>query len=169
LLVTTADYQLANTARMAAVEVRRTVDKFSPSTIWFQGHWGFQYYAAAQGMTAFDMRYSQIKPGDLMVIPKGNYVSVIPSDMIEPTAAVDATHPRIQTRDLMVIPRVDTGPAIIPSDTIESVATVRELPCRWISTMNMSLRAGFYSDFFWGPLPFAFGSVRPEEYRILRF
>jgi 4-amino-4-deoxy-L-arabinose transferase-like glycosyltransferase len=131
LLVTQADYQLANTARTAAAEVRQTLGK--SSRIWFQGHWGFQYYAQAQGLSAFDLRYSQVRPGDLMVIPGNN-----------------------------------TNRVVIPSDTIEPVATIRERPCPWLSTMNMALLAGFYSS-IWGPLPFAFGLVPPEEYRIVRF
>jgi len=131
LLVTRADYQLANTARTAAAEVRQTLGKSSP--IWFQGHWGFQYYAEAQGLTAFDNTYSRIKPGDLMVIPTDN-----------------------------------TNVLNVPSDRTESVGVIREIPCPWLSTMDVALGAGFYSD-RWGRLPFVFGPARAQEYRLVRF
>ena len=37
----------------------------------------------------------------------------------------------------------------------------------WISTMNLSVGAGFYSS-VWGPLPFAFGPVQPETFLLFR-
>jgi hypothetical protein len=37
------------------------------------------------------------------------------------------------------------------------------MPCPWLSTMQKQMGAGFYSD-VWGPLPFAFGFVPPEQY-----
>lgn len=131
LLVTKADYQLANTARTAAIEVRHKLDRSVP--IWFSGHWGFQYYAQAEGFKAFDLkRYSEIKSGDFMVIPSNN------TNVFAPTGAV------------------------------EFVETIRELPCSWLSTANKTLGAGFYSSRT-GAVPFAFGRVPPEEYRIVRF
>jgi 4-amino-4-deoxy-L-arabinose transferase-like glycosyltransferase len=133
LLVAQADYQLANTARTAATEIRRKLDRYSPSTIWFQGHWGFQYYAQAQGLTPFDRKHSQIKSGDFMVVPLNN-----------------------------------TNVREVTSSGIESVEVIREIPCRWLSTINAASGAGFYSS-VWGPLPFAFGPVPPEDYQIVRF
>jgi 4-amino-4-deoxy-L-arabinose transferase-like glycosyltransferase len=133
LVVAQADYQLANTARTAAAEIRRKLNSFPPSAIWFQGHWGFQYYAQVQGMAPLDRKNSQIKRGDLVVIPLSN-TNVVP----------------------------------VPSYGIEPVEVIREIPCRWLSTMNATLGAGFYSS-VWGPLPFAFGPVPPEEYQIVRF
>jgi 4-amino-4-deoxy-L-arabinose transferase-like glycosyltransferase len=131
LLVTRADYQLASTARAAAKEVRQKLDRSLP--IWFQGHWGFQYYAQAEGFKAFDeKRYSEIKPGHLMVIPSNN------------------------------------TNIVVPAGATEFVETIRELPCSWLSTMNKALSAGFYSSGA-GPVPFAFGRVPPEDYRIVRF
>jgi hypothetical protein len=89
-------------------------------------------------LTPFDIKYSQIKPGDFMIIPNNNYNVVV-----------------------------------IPSRLIESVKTILEFPCSWISTMNGRLGTGFYSFQYgtnpWLPLPFAFHSVQPEEYRIERF
>jgi hypothetical protein len=70
LLVSFADYQLANSARAAATTIK---EKFrGAATIWFQGHWGFQYYAQENGLRAFDSNHSQVRPGDLMVLPFNN-------------------------------------------------------------------------------------------------
>jgi len=167
LLVTWADYQLANTARTAVAEVRQMFGKSSP--IWFQGHWGFQYYAEKQGLSAFDLRYSQIQPGELMVIPRSNTnLVLIPSDIMKSVATSDEKYSSVRPSDLMVAPRAYTRPVVIPAESIETVATIHKLPCSWITTMNSTVGAGFYSD-PWGPFPFVFGPVPPEEYRIVRF
>jgi len=73
----------------------------------------------------------------------------------------------------MVSPNNNYDVGVIPSHMIESVRTIREFPCSWISTMNAAVGAGFYSFRYgtnpWLPLPFVFHSVQPEEYRIERF
>lgn len=38
-------------------------------TVWFEGHWGFQYYMEKLGAKALDMAHPQVKPGDIIVIP----------------------------------------------------------------------------------------------------
>jgi len=41
-----------------------------------------------------------------------------------------------------------------------------ELPvCSWATTMRAECGAGFYSD-LWGPLPFVFGPVPAEQYKV---
>lgn len=72
LLVSFADYQLANSARAAAVTIKEKFGVTSGATAWFQGHWGFQYYAEANGLRAYDWTRSQLQPGDLMVLPFNN-------------------------------------------------------------------------------------------------
>ena len=37
----------------------------------------------------------------------------------------------------------------------------------WLATMNLSLRAGFYTA-IWGPLPYAIGKVPPELYQVYK-
>lgn len=90
LLVSLADYQLANSARAAATTIK---DKFGNSparTIWFQGHWGFQYYAQANGFRAFDSMHSQTRPGDLIVLPANNTnLKPIPPDSVERVATIE--------------------------------------------------------------------------------
>jgi 4-amino-4-deoxy-L-arabinose transferase-like glycosyltransferase len=81
LLVTLADYQLANSARAAAITIKEKFGGSPSKTIWFQGHWGFQYYAEANGLHAYDSKQSQVGAGDLMVLPFNNTNLVpIPKD-----------------------------------------------------------------------------------------
>lgn len=63
-----ADYSLAQTARSSASTV---IKKYSGEgrTVWFQGHWGFQYYMEEGGAKPIDFRRSFIAPGDIIVTP----------------------------------------------------------------------------------------------------
>jgi 4-amino-4-deoxy-L-arabinose transferase-like glycosyltransferase len=99
LLVSLADYQLANSARAAAMTIKGTFSNSSAATVWFQGHWGFQYYAQASGLRAFDSAHSQVLPGDLMVLPFNNTNLIpIPKDRAE----------RLTVIELPVFPCVST-------------------------------------------------------------
>jgi 4-amino-4-deoxy-L-arabinose transferase-like glycosyltransferase len=66
-----ADYRLAVAVRQCAREVAA---KGQPpgGTLWFQGHWGFQYYMESSGASAFDFKTSAPKDGDLVAIPANN-------------------------------------------------------------------------------------------------
>lgn len=68
LYVGWADYCLAKTGKTAAnYYAALTAD--DDATIYFQGHWGFQYYMQEHGMTYFDEEVSP-KKGDLIVLPR---------------------------------------------------------------------------------------------------
>jgi hypothetical protein len=71
LFVSWADYRLAGTARSVAAEIHEKYGS-DPGRLWFQGHWGFQYYMEARGARAFDRQASRPTPGDFMVVPKNN-------------------------------------------------------------------------------------------------
>ncbi len=71
LAVTWADFRLAETTREAATAIARAYGN-SARPVWFQGHWGFQYYMEKNNGIAYDRKYSIIQPGDLMVIPENN-------------------------------------------------------------------------------------------------
>jgi 4-amino-4-deoxy-L-arabinose transferase-like glycosyltransferase len=71
LLVTWADYRMANAAREAAAEIV-AASAGHPGKLWFQGHWGFQYYMEAAGARAVDFSHEDCKPGDLIVNPNNN-------------------------------------------------------------------------------------------------
>jgi len=62
------DYIWANTNRSEAIEMRQQYAHDS-GTLWFQGHWGFQYYMEANGGKAMDYEKTKVNVGDIVVIP----------------------------------------------------------------------------------------------------
>ena len=70
-LVARADFLFAVAARQSAWQAS---DRFGHSrhTLWFQGHWGFQYYLAELGGQALDMQHPGFRNGDVMVVPLNN-------------------------------------------------------------------------------------------------
>ena len=72
LLVCWADCTLANTARTAAGVINEKLENRSDGAIWFQGHWGFQYYMEAGGGRALDFKRSKPLPGDIIIVPSNN-------------------------------------------------------------------------------------------------
>jgi hypothetical protein len=128
LLVVWSDYRLADTARRAA-DVISAQYADNPGSLWFQGHWGFQYYMEEKGGKPFNALHLTMSPGDIVVAPHNNYFNFL-----------------------------------VPRELLGFVETTRFASFRWLSTMSDSVRAGFYSEEKWGPLPFAFGHVSDEEY-----
>jgi len=41
-------------------------------TLWFQGHWGFQYYMQEAGAKPIDFDDTTLEPGDVVVVPINN-------------------------------------------------------------------------------------------------
>ena len=81
--VVRADYLWADTVRQEAVEIS-TLYKNDFSTLWFQGHWGFQYYMEMHGGKALDRKNSLIARGDRVVTPSNNTnVIPLPEDLFE--------------------------------------------------------------------------------------
>jgi 4-amino-4-deoxy-L-arabinose transferase-like glycosyltransferase len=71
LLVARADAALAASARTAAETILRAHDS-RPGTVWYQGHWGFQYYMDLGGAKAVDFDHPVLATGDVMIIPANN-------------------------------------------------------------------------------------------------
>ena len=71
LLVAQADFQLATADRKGAEEI---CAKYAahPGKIWFEGHWGFQYYMQSLGAWPVDIYNSQLHPGDILVLGFSN-------------------------------------------------------------------------------------------------
>jgi 4-amino-4-deoxy-L-arabinose transferase-like glycosyltransferase len=71
LAVTWADAGFAETGRTGA---RMIHDKHAASSnaVWFQGHWGFQYYMQQLGAKAVDVRNFRVAPGDIVAVPTTN-------------------------------------------------------------------------------------------------
>jgi hypothetical protein len=70
ILVARADQQQASSAREAATRVAATLEHQSRA-VWFQGHWGFQYYGQLLGLLPLDFRHPSVHVGDLIVKPDG--------------------------------------------------------------------------------------------------
>lgn len=68
-LVTWGDFGLANVSRIAATEIH---EKYSNRNLWFEGHWGFQYYMERHGARPLDVQRSEPVASDLIVIPITN-------------------------------------------------------------------------------------------------
>ena len=67
--VTRADANLANAGRTAAAQFSQPVGS-SHSTVYFEGHWGFQYYLEPSGARPADLRNSPFHAGDVLIIPE---------------------------------------------------------------------------------------------------
>ncbi len=81
LAVAAADTSLANAQRQAAA---RILAAYPNQRIWFQGHWGFQYYMEKGGALAVDYARSRLAPGDLLVIPRNNTNIKVPPTGFRP-------------------------------------------------------------------------------------
>lgn len=69
--VTAADYSFAAAPQVAARAVHSAYDGKN-QRLWFQGHWGFQYYMEKDGATALDLQHLQLTQGDYIAMPSDN-------------------------------------------------------------------------------------------------
>lgn len=93
-LVVCADARQAANARTAARLLHEQLDRRTP-TLWFQGHWGFQYYMEAGGARPLDRLTPRFRPGDYLVLPTHNTcVWDIPPQMVDYKGNIEipATH-----------------------------------------------------------------------------
>jgi 4-amino-4-deoxy-L-arabinose transferase-like glycosyltransferase len=132
LLVARADFLLARAVRESARETCSEL-RARGRTLWFEGHWGFQYYMEKYGAMAIDLANPALEPGDTFVVPANN------ANLH--SAKLDATKPR---------------------------AIITEPKSRFLATVDGPAGAGFYASLN-GPLPFAFGSVPPEQIAVFTF
>lgn len=69
--VARADAELAHSGRRAAEMIReRTTGQ--GNAVWFEGHWGFQYYMESWGAQPLDLENPQASPGDFIAMPENN-------------------------------------------------------------------------------------------------
>jgi 4-amino-4-deoxy-L-arabinose transferase-like glycosyltransferase len=71
LLVAWSDFLSAAAARQCALQTRERCER-GGRTLWFEGHWGFQYYLAELGGQALDLRRSVPADGDFLAVPLNN-------------------------------------------------------------------------------------------------
>lgn len=69
LLAAQADRARADAARDAA---RGLWEDWRGRRLWFQGHWGFQWYLQEAGALPLDQRGSDVAPGDRIAVPLNN-------------------------------------------------------------------------------------------------
>jgi hypothetical protein len=69
--VTVADYFLAVAPEVAARAIHPVYGDGS-HRLWFQGHWGFQYYMEKNGAVALDMQHLKLTAGDYIAMPSNN-------------------------------------------------------------------------------------------------
>jgi hypothetical protein len=70
-LTAQSDFLLAVATRQSARLA--CADYKSPAgNLWFQGHWGFQYYMDQAGAWAMDSKHLRLKPGDTIALPMNN-------------------------------------------------------------------------------------------------
>lgn len=83
--VAAADCRQANTARGAAREFGQRY-LGGPGTLWFESHWGFQYYMEKFGATPVNARDQQFASGDVIVIPANGVftISIAPDRVFTP-------------------------------------------------------------------------------------
>ena len=80
LWITAGDSELANSERSAAALVyHKTLNE--GRTVWFVGHWGFQYYLESLGVAPLDLTAPQAHSGDFVVIAENNshFAAVLPA------------------------------------------------------------------------------------------
>ena len=66
-----AEYQIARADRDCAQHVWAKYGH-DGKRLWFEGHWGFQYYLQGLGGTPVDVMHSPVAPGDHLAIPSNN-------------------------------------------------------------------------------------------------
>jgi len=62
-----ADYELAGIYRDMARYVEKTVSREKKASVYFTGHWGFQYYMEKKGFLAYSQGSNDLKPDDLLI------------------------------------------------------------------------------------------------------
>jgi hypothetical protein len=88
LLAAQGDWQLANSAREAALLIHRQWGTRS-DPIYFEGHWGFQYYMEQLGAKPLILDPLRLPPHAIVVMPENNTCWVdLPANQIEPLAEV---------------------------------------------------------------------------------
>jgi len=130
MIIAYADYTQANLYRTAAHHLRTNFSG-PKHTLWYQGHWGFQYYMDEIGAkhTSFD--------------------------------GID-----VSDGDYFVSPYYNTAMHNLHTSVVRSHWDLKMPQFPWLTAWNPQTGAGYYAD-SWGPLPFVFTRVPPEQFVIV--
>ncbi|MFC1844667.1 glycosyltransferase family 39 protein [Thermodesulfobacteriota bacterium] len=71
MIIGLADMSLANNQKIAASIIHDKYGK-NQGIVWYQGHWGFQYYMDSYGFHAVDFRHFAPGQGDFLIMPINN-------------------------------------------------------------------------------------------------
>jgi hypothetical protein len=71
LMVAWGDFSLAGAGRDAASQIAGELAGRG-GTVWFEGHWGFQYYMEQQGARPVDLLHPKWQTGDFVILPSNN-------------------------------------------------------------------------------------------------
>jgi len=89
LLVTWSDFTLANIQKVAATQIKNRYADIK-QTVWYEGHWGFQYYMDDIGFKAIDFTASDLALGDIIVLPQNNvHIIALPNRAVEHSAIIE--------------------------------------------------------------------------------
>jgi 4-amino-4-deoxy-L-arabinose transferase-like glycosyltransferase len=72
LAAAVSDAELASSARKAAELVHNQSSPGGAANIFFEGHWGFQYYMQSYGAQPVDVQTFRFTPGIVIVVPQNN-------------------------------------------------------------------------------------------------
>lgn len=78
LIVAFADFSFARAVRNVAEQAGAKYGQ-GPNKLWFQGHWGFQYYMERAGASPVDFKSSPLNFGDVVAVPSNN-TNLLPPD-----------------------------------------------------------------------------------------
>jgi len=92
-MVSYADYAFANSMRdVAAILNKRYISR--GERVWFQGHWGFQYYMDAYGARHFDRKAPRLMEGDIVVRSYNNSnITNLPEQLFYTTLIEEIDNP----------------------------------------------------------------------------
>ena len=79
---------------------------------------------------------------------------------------LDIRHSKMALGDVVVMPENNTNVPPLPKNRFVESAKLAYPACPVLTTMSVPMDAGFYASVI-GSLPFAFGPVPPEEYRVM--
>ncbi len=99
-----SDAELAGSAREAA---RLIHEKARPGegTLWFEGHWGFQYYMQRLGAQPLEEQQDRLRSGDVVAIPRNNTATFA----LRPGLALEPSIVSIDTNRWLTTMSVDLG------------------------------------------------------------
>jgi len=107
LLLAASDWRFADCYRASAPRIARRYA--GDRTVWFVGHWGWQWYAEKAGMEPYYQSESILKPGDVLVVPslvpRYGIMNDLPERLVKVEEVVVRPTPATLVRTMATWPR----------------------------------------------------------------